>query len=635
MSVAASPDEAFGLALDGGSWHLALDCGSEVPVPFERFTGDATPADARLLARTRGPVLDIGCGPGRHVHHLARRGVLAIGIDISAEAIRLARRRGAPVLLGSVFDDVPGAGAWGTALLLDGNIGIGGDPQRLLRRAGTLLAPGAELLVECTVGPEIAPRGARATRRARRRQPAVRVGDRRGGAAGGDRHGGRARGGRPLDRRGARVRGADGEGDVRLLPAQPPPGPARPGFWRSPLRGKWLTTALGSLLFPAVLLIGLTGFLSHAAYAPDLGQNAIVPVGRDLDLFVFDWPTSPSWLYAATQGFHVTVGITVIPLLLAKLWSVIPKLFAWPPIRSVSHAIERLSLLGLVAGALFEFATGVLNVQIYYPFHFNFVVAHYYGAWVFLLALLLHVGVKLPIMRSAYRERGALAPLRASLAQTEPEPYEPGGLASPNPDPPSLSRRGLFGLVGAASAALFVTTVGQSIGGPLRRLALLAPHGGRGGGGPNGFQVNKSAATAGVTEASVRDWLLQVGGPRPAVLTRERLLAMDLATHDLPIACVEGWSTTQRWTGVRLRDLAALAGAPDARAVQVVSLQPRGVLRQATLGAAQIADERSLLALRVNGADLSMDHGFPARIIVPGLPGVHNTKWVSSLEFES
>jgi DMSO/TMAO reductase YedYZ molybdopterin-dependent catalytic subunit len=85
---------------------------------------------------------------------------------------------------------------------------------------------------------------------------------------------------------------------------------------------------------------------------------------------------------------------------------------------------------------------------------------------------------------------------------------------------------------------------------------------------------------------------------------------------------------------VRLRDLAALAGVDGETVLRVESLQPRGVLRQATLGPDQHRDERALLALRVNGADLSLDHGFPARIIVPALPGVHCTKWVSSLTWE-
>jgi DMSO/TMAO reductase YedYZ molybdopterin-dependent catalytic subunit len=109
---------------------------------------------------------------------------------------------------------------------------------------------------------------------------------------------------------------------------------------------------------------------------------------------------------------------------------------------------------------------------------------------------------------------------------------------------------------------------------------------------------------------------------------------MPQQTYDLPIACVEGWSTTQSWTGVRLRDLAVAAGAPAASQVLVESLQEAGSFRKATLSADQIDDDRSLLALRVNGVDLSMDHGFPARVIVPALPGVHCTKWVSNMKFE-
>jgi DMSO/TMAO reductase YedYZ molybdopterin-dependent catalytic subunit len=103
-------------------------------------------------------------------------------------------------------------------------------------------------------------------------------------------------------------------------------------------------------------------------------------------------------------------------------------------------------------------------------------------------------------------------------------------------------------------------------------------------------------------------------------------------TYDLPVACVEGWSTTQRWSGVRLRDLAALCGAHRPASVTSVSLE-RGTYGHATLGHEQVADERSLLALRVNGLDLSLDHGFPARVISPAVPGVHCTKWVSTMTF--
>jgi DMSO/TMAO reductase YedYZ molybdopterin-dependent catalytic subunit len=412
-----------------------------------------------------------------------------------------------------------------------------------------------------------------------------------------------------------------------------PPGPTLESFWRSPLRGPWLTTTLGSLLLPLVLVVGATGFVSNAAYQPALGRNALLPSGG-LQPFGFGWPASPSWLYALNQGVHVTVGIAAVPLLLAKLWSVAPRLFTWPPLRDPAHAIERLSLVGLVGGAIFEFVTGIFNVQLYYPWHFNFVVAHYYGAWVFLAALTIHVAIKLPVMARAWRERGVLAPLRADLHGTLAEPHEAGGLAAPTPNAPTISRRGLLALVGSASAGLLVVTVGQSVGGPLRRLALLAPRGQSVfDDGPNGFPINKTAATARVSRRLTGpDWRLTIAaGARRRELSREELQAMEQYEHDLPIACVEGWSTTQRWSGVRLRDLAALAGAPAGAVLRVESLQPRGALRRVTLGHAQHADERALLALRVNGADLSLDHGFPARIVVPALPGVHCTKWVASL----
>jgi DMSO/TMAO reductase YedYZ molybdopterin-dependent catalytic subunit len=102
---------------------------------------------------------------------------------------------------------------------------------------------------------------------------------------------------------------------------------------------------------------------------------------------------------------------------------------------------------------------------------------------------------------------------------------------------------------------------------------------------------------------------------------------------DLPIACVEGWSSTQTWTGVKLADLAHLVGVPAPHSALVQSAERSGAWKVATLQGNQVVDPDALLALRVNGADLSLDHGFPARIIVPALPGVHNTKWVRSIDF--
>jgi DMSO/TMAO reductase YedYZ molybdopterin-dependent catalytic subunit len=395
----------------------------------------------------------------------------------------------------------------------------------------------------------------------------------------------------------------------------PPPGPARPEFWRSPLRSTWLTAMLGSVLLAGVGIVAVTGLLSHAAYQPDLGGNGLV--AKDLGFLVIGWPSSPGWLYALTQGLHVTIGIVVVPVLLAKLWSVIPRLFAWPPVTSLGNAVERLGILLLVGSVVFQFATGIANAQLYYPWHFDFLEAHYYGGLVFIGALVLHVALKLPAMRRAHATR------REVLGPQDDH------LRAPDPAAPTLSRRGLFGLVGAGAGLLAVTTAGQSIGGPLRELALFAPRG-----TGVSFPVNKTAKVARITPAMVgADWRLRLVGDVEWELSLADLAAMDQHTYDLQIACVEGWSTTQRWTGVRLRDLAARAGLPDPSAMQAGSLQPRGAFRQATIGPGQIANAHSLLALKVNGADLPIDHGYPARVIVPALPGVHCTKWVKELHF--
>ena len=408
---------------------------------------------------------------------------------------------------------------------------------------------------------------------------------------------------------------------------KPPPGPFQPTFWRSPLRGPWLTSALGSLLLVLVSIVIVSGFLSHVAYEPNLRGNAIVPAGADLPL-LFHWPTGPTYLYAVTQGLHVNVGLAAVPLLLAKLWSVIPRLWAWPPVTSAAQGLERLSIALLVSSAVFQFATGIMNAQYWYAFGFNFVIAHYYGAVVFTASLALHLVLKTPVILRAYRERGWLRPLRDDLESTLPEP--PGGLAPVAPAPPTISRRGLFAFIGGASALLVVANVGQTIGGPLRSLAFLAPR-------REDFPVNRTAARAQITPEMVGPGyqLTLTGGGTEVLLDREELLALPLHTARLPIACVEGWTTTQEWTGVRLAELARAAGLDAAEVTDafVRSLQPRGVLSKASLNGDQVRDPDSMLALMVNGADLPLDHGFPARIIVPAVPGVHNTKWVASIDF--
>ncbi|WP_329552172.1 molybdopterin-dependent oxidoreductase [Streptomyces sp. NBC_00696] len=411
-----------------------------------------------------------------------------------------------------------------------------------------------------------------------------------------------------------------------------PRSPSSPAFWRSPLRGPWFTSVLGVVLLVGITVLFVTGLVSYAAYNPDLSPvNDQTPDKGLLGFYLFSWPTHPSWLYRLTQGVHVTLGIVLIPVLLAKLWSVVPKLFALPPARSLAHALERLSLLLLVGGGLFEFTTGVLNVQLDYLFPGSFYPLHFYGAWVFFAAFLAHAVLKTPLALRNLRHLRDETPAETSV--------EEGELVSPNPADPTVSRRGALGVVGGGSLLLFGTTAGRSFDGPLRETAVLAPHGGpEPGGGPGGFQINKTAAYAGIspTETGEEAWRLVVTGRagRSVRLARPQLLQLALHSSALPIACVEGWSTSdQWWRGVRLRDLAALVGHDDPVDVLVESLQRHGAFRRAALRANQVADSRSLLALFVNGEDLTPDHGYPARVIVPAAPGVLNTKWVARMTF--
>jgi len=413
-------------------------------------------------------------------------------------------------------------------------------------------------------------------------------------------------------------------------------GPFDRDFWRSPLRGPWLASLLSAALLPLILLTAATGFFSHVAYETELTGNALgggdgilAPVYRALD-----WPAGWAYLYAVNQGVHIVAGFAAAPLLLAKLWVVIPKLWERPAVRSVAHALERLSLALLVGGTLFVFVTGVFNIQIYYPWSFSFVPAHYYATFIFLGALAFHIALKLGVMRTAFRENGVLRPLRRDLAGTRAEAVPASESVPTDPRTASISRRGFVAVVGSTSLGLTIMMAGQSIGGPLRNLALLAPRGRDYGSGPNDFQINKTAASAGIDSVQAGPtWTLRVSGREEATLTRDELLTMEQATHELPIACVEGWTTKQTWTGVPLVALARLVGSMDADELTVESLQESGSFRDASLGPAQFTDPRSLLALKVNGADLSMDHGFPARVIVPALPGVHNTKWVATMTF--
>jgi hypothetical protein len=350
----------------------------------------------------------------------------------------------------------------------------------------------------------------------------------------------------------------------------------------------------------------VTGLISHYA------QNATHPVA---------FPTSPSWGYRLTQGLHVAAGTASIPLLLVKLWVVYPRLFAAPPRRLgalLVTALERASIGVLVAASLFEVAIGAMNSAQLYRWSFDFRPVHYAVAFVVIGALLVHIAVKLPVIREA------LGADVDDTAQDRAAARAPG----------AFGRRALLRTTWLAGGVAVVTT--STIGGTLpvvNRVAGLSARSRR-----SGIPINHSAAEAQVTATATS------GGYRCRVvvaghtteLARADLLAMPQATHVLPIACVEGWSADGEWSGVPLRALLDSLGAPRGRDVAVTSLEQAVTAESRTvLPADFVDDDRTLLALRLDGEDLAIDHGYPVRLIAPDRPGVYQTKWIAKLEVQA
>lgn len=370
----------------------------------------------------------------------------------------------------------------------------------------------------------------------------------------------------------------------------------------SRLRSAAIAARVGLWLGVCFAICFATGLISHYAQNPDQ------PVA---------FPTSPSWGYRVTQGLHVITGTAAVPLLLVKLWTVFPKLFERPPRdlrRLLWTAFERLSIALLVASAIFMLVSGLMNSSQWYPWAFSFRSTHYAVAWVAIGALVMHIAVKLPIIRRALGEDVD------ATVDDRPTAVRPG----------VLSRRGLLRATWVAAGVAVVATAGGTV--PwLRRVSVFAV---RSGEGPQGVPVNKTASAAGIEPTDYGpDYLLTVShGGQERGLTLDELAAMEQRTESLPIACVEGWSASGEWTGVRVRDLLALVEAPEGRDVVVTSLQESGPYRYTTLQANFAADSRTLLALRLNGEPLSPDHGRPCRLIAPDRPGVLQTKWVTRLE---
>jgi DMSO/TMAO reductase YedYZ molybdopterin-dependent catalytic subunit len=326
----------------------------------------------------------------------------------------------------------------------------------------------------------------------------------------------------------------------RMMERHRPPGLGRSRLWRSPLRGPWLTSVFGAVLLVGLPIVIVTGLLSYIAYGPQFGQAIPADVGG-LHLPYFDWPTRPSWLYRLTEGLHVGIGLVLVPVVLAKLWSVVPKLFSWPPARSLAQVVERLSLLLLVGGILFEIVTGVLNIQYDYVFEFSFYTGHYFAAWVFLSAFVVHVAVKLPRLVTSLRSRSFRAEMRTPRTETRPEPPDPDGLVAADPAEPTLSRRGALMVAGGGSVMVAGLTAGQIIGGITRGTAVLLPRGRSYGQGPTDFQVNRTAVAAGIAPAWVGAGLAANTRRRPtACRDQPSTAAGDATAHGDAAHCVRG-----------------------------------------------------------------------------------------------
>lgn len=378
-------------------------------------------------------------------------------------------------------------------------------------------------------------------------------------------------------------------------------GPNRDGSATSSLHDERLAAWLGIALGVTFTVCFLTGLYSHWAQSNDPWVA---------------FPSRPAGLYRITQGLHVITGFMSVPVLMAKLWVVVPRFFQPPRFRSIGRAIERISLFPLVAGGIFMVVSGVNNVAGWYPWTFFFTTVHHWVSWITMGALVVHVGAKWAVVRETVSDRHV----------AEPRPPAPavGG---------SLTRRGFLGTVGATSAVLGVAVGAQTVQ-PFEPLGLLAPRDLDDPRSPQGFPVNSSARRRGVVEAARSpSYRLRVTGNVAEQLELTLAEVRDLPMHDaeLPIACVEGWSKSARWTGVRVRDLLEMAGAGRDAEARVVSLQRGGLYRSSYLNRNFTGDPDTLLALRIDGEELHLDHGFPVRLIAPNRPGVWQTKWVSEV----
>ncbi|WP_327015525.1 molybdopterin-dependent oxidoreductase [Cryobacterium sp. GrIS_2_6] len=438
----------------------------------------------------------------------------------------------------------------------------------------------------------------------------------------------------------------------------------------SPVRNPRLATVIGRLLGLAFVLCFGTGLYSHFLQEPLPGMH---------------FATRPELLYQFTQGTHIIAGIACFPLLLAKLYVVFPDLFQQPPVKSFLNVLERASIALFVGASLVQITIGLLNTYQWYPWPFPFRETHFALGWVLIGSLALHIGIKLPIIARVWRKQAddgsgdddhltdAVARDRAAMpeavrlfgssrptgvtgrllawidatpglradatAARAPSGPDTGSDAAPRDDTGDaartarthLSRRGFLTTVGVSVGTVVVLTAGQTVA-PLDAVNAFAPR--KKGVGQQEVPVNRTSKQADVAaDALAAGWVLTVahaGVERS--FSRSELLAMPQTEVELPIACVEGWSQLARWRGVRLSELADLVSADAAASFRLTSLEKKGGYRQTTMGSEYVRDPLTLVALELNGETLDLEHGYPARMIAPGRPGVLQTKWLSRIE---
>lgn len=446
----------------------------------------------------------------------------------------------------------------------------------------------------------------------------------------------------------------------------------------SPSRHPRMAVVLGRLLGSAFLICFFTGLYSHFIQDPE------------------PWMVFPTFipdLYAITQGVHIAAGIACFPLILGKLYTIYPRLFVYPPITGPLNALERASIALFVAASLVEITIGMINTADWYPFPFPFRQTHFALSFVIIGSLAIHIGVKLPIItqywtkKQSYDGNGVLippadeeepalprdsvAPEHEELPEKLPEPVRaaartargltgrifawiddtPNALVpkpreipetasefpAPDAGAPILaskartSRRGFLVTIFASLAGVVAFWSGQSFK-PLAPLNLIAPR--AQGDGPNDLPINRTSEMAKITSEMVGEnyrLVIKRGGEIRS-FTYAQLLAMPQQIVQLPIACVNGWSQTATWKGIRLNTLMDEVGRKPGEAIMLTSLEVKGNYRVTTMGPEFVENDLTLVALHLNGEVLDIEHGYPARMIAPARPGVLQTKWLTTLE---